>query len=110
MIREQQEPLQQTVGGCWRCSTPIEFLVTKQWFIKTLKYKKDLIKQIRKVKWHPEFMRNRFENWTENLGWDWVISRQRYYGVPIPVWYCDKCNEVILPNEKELPLDIKHVF
>jgi len=102
---EKQEPLQQTVGTCWRCNNPVEYIITKQWFIRTLKYKKDLIKQIRKVKWHPEFMRNRFENWTENLGWDWVISRQRYYGVPIPVWYCENCNEVIFPDEKDLPID-----
>jgi valyl-tRNA synthetase len=101
----KQEPLQQTVGSCWRCNTPIEYIVTKQWFIKALPYKKELIKRGREVKWKPSFMRIRFENWVKNLGWDWVISRQRYYGVPIPVWYCDKCNEIILPQEKNLPLD-----
>jgi len=102
---EKQEPLQQTVGSCWRCSTPVEYIAAKQWFIKTLSYKKDLIKLGRKVKWHPDFMRTRFENWTTNLGWDWIISRQRYYGVPIPAWYCEDCNETIFPKEKELPLD-----
>ncbi|MFC1710780.1 valine--tRNA ligase [Nanoarchaeota archaeon] len=101
----KQESLQQTVGSCWRCNNPVEYIVTKQWFIKTLKYKKDLIKKIREVKWYPEFMRSRFENWTENLGWDWVISRQRYYGVPIPVWYCEDCDETIFPSEKDLPID-----
>lgn len=102
---KKQEKLEQTVGSCWRCSTAVEYIVTKQWFIKTLKYKKELIKRAREVKWHPDFMRKRFENWTENLAWDWIISRQRFYGVPIPVWYCKQCNEIILPSEKELPLD-----
>ncbi len=102
---EKQEQLAQTVGSCWRCRTPVEYIVTKQWFIKTLKYKKDLIKRAKEIKWFPEFMRTRFDNWTENLGWDWIISRQRYYGVPIPVWYCNNCEEVIFPKEKELPVD-----
>lgn len=101
---KKQEPHQQVVGSCWRCNTPVEYIVTKQWFIKTLKYKKDLIKRAGEIKWHPEFMRKRFENWTENLGWDWIISRQRYYGVPIPAWHCE-CGELILPQEKELPID-----
>lgn len=101
----KQEPLEQTVGGCWRCKTPVEYLVTKQWFIKTLKYKKDLIKQAKKVNWYPEFYFKRFEDWTNNLGWDWIISRQRFYGVPIPVWYCTKCEAIVIPEKKELPVD-----
>ncbi len=102
---KKQKPLQQTVGSCWRCSTPVEYIIAKQWFIRTLKYKKELIKRGKEIKWYPDFMRKRFENWTENLKWDWVISRQRFYGVPIPVWYCENCDKIIFPDEKELPLD-----
>jgi valyl-tRNA synthetase len=101
----KQEDLEQTVGVCWRCGTPVEFLVTKQFFIKVLPYKKDLVKQGRKINWHPDFFRKRFEDWTMNLGWDWCISRQRYYGVPIPVWYCKKCGKMMLPEEADLPVD-----
>ncbi len=101
----KREQLKQTIGSCWRCSTPIEYIVTKQWFIKTLDFKKQLIQQGKKINWYPDFYRIRYEDWTKNLAWDWCISRQRFYGVPIPVWYCDKCNAVILPDKKELPVD-----
>ena len=102
---KKSEPLNQTVGSCWRCSTPVEYIVTDQWFINTLKHKKKLLEMGKKVKWYPDFMRIRYEDWVKNLAWDWAISRQRYYGIPIPVWYCDKCGKIILPKEKELPLD-----
>lgn len=104
-LLEKQEDLEQTVGACWRCHNPIEFIVTKQWFIKTLPYKKQIISFAKKVKWHPEFYRKRLEDWTNNLNWDWCISRQRFYGVPMPIWYCKKCEEVILPDLKDLPVD-----
>ena len=101
----RQEDLEQTVGVCWRCNTPIEFLPTKQWFVKTLAFKKELIKQGRKIDWHPKFYRKRFEDWTNNLGWDWIISRQRYYGVPMPIWYCKKCGKEQIADAKILPVD-----
>ena len=101
----KEEPLQQTVGSCWRCHTPLEFMVSNQWFIKTLKYKKELIAQGKKIKWYPGFYRNRYEDWTNNLCWDWCISRQRFYGVPIPVWYCEKCGKPLLADIKDLPVD-----
>lgn len=102
-IREEQ--IEQTVGSCWRCSTPVEFIVTKQWFIKALAYRSELVEQGRKINWFPEFYRKRFEDWTMNLAWDWCISRQRFYGVPIPAWHCRKCGEVLLPDKEDLPLD-----
>ncbi len=101
----KKETIKQSIGTCWRCSTPIEFIVTKQWFIKTLDHKNELIKQGKKIKWIPEFYRIRYEDWVKNLSWDWCISRQRYYGVPIPVWYCKNCGNVMIPDKKDLPID-----
>jgi valyl-tRNA synthetase len=102
---KKQEPLNQTIGTCWRCNTPIEYVVTKQWFIKTLEHKSKLIEQGRKIKWYPNLYRARYEDWVKNLQWDWCISRQRFYGVPIPVWYCKKCEKVLVADKKHLPID-----
>ncbi len=101
----KQKKQSQVVGACWRCDTPVEFVVTEQWFIKTLEFKDKLIQQGRKINWYPEFYRIRYENWVENLGWDWCISRQRFYGIPIPVWYCKNCNKTYFADEKDLPID-----
>ncbi|MFH0831306.1 MAG: valine--tRNA ligase [archaeon] len=88
-----------------RCGTEIEFLTTPQWFIKILDKKEPLIKQGQSINWHPEFMLKRYEAWIKGLEWDWSISRDRHFGVPIPVWECGKCGAFILPEEKELPVD-----
>ena len=101
----KQEDLKQTVGCCWRCETPVEFLPTEQWFIKTLEHKEKMIELGRKINWYPEYYRKRYEDWVRNLKWDWCISRQRYYGVPFPVWYCQKCGRIVIAKEEDLPVD-----
>jgi len=88
-----------------KCGTEIEFLPTEQWFIKILDKKQKFIEQGNKIKWHPEFMHKRYDNWINGLEWDWNISRDRHFGVPIPVWECKKCKEIIIADEKELPID-----
>ena len=88
-----------------KCGTEIEFLPTEQWFIKILDKKKEFLNLGRKIKWHPEYMRKRYENWINGLEWDWTISRNRHFGIPIPVWECKSCGEIIFPEEKELPVD-----
>jgi len=102
---ESQKQISHVVNVHDKCGTEIEFYPTSQWFIKLLDKKKKLIEQGRKVKWHPEFMRKRYENWVNGLEWDWSISRDRHYGVSIPLWECKKCNKIILASEKDLPVD-----
>jgi valyl-tRNA synthetase len=103
LIRQQQ--ITHAVNTHERCGTEIEFLKKQQWQIKLLDKKEELLEIAQKVNWHPEHMKVRYEHWVKNLQWNWGISRQRYYGVPFPVWYCKKCGGILLPEEKELPVD-----
>ena len=100
-----QHTIDQSVRVHERCDTPIEFLVTKQWFIKILEYKADLIKAADRIHWVPEHMKIRYLQWVENLNWDWLISRQRFFGVPFPVWYCAECGKTIVADAGQLPVD-----
>ena len=104
LIKEQKE-IEHVVNVHDKCGTPIEFLTTEQWFIKILDKKNEFIKQAEKIKWKPEYMLKRYKNWVLGLEWDWSISRERHFGIPIPVWECKECKEVILAIEKELPVD-----
>ncbi len=88
-----------------RCGVEIEILNSKQWFIRYLDLKDKFLDAGRKLNWHPSHMFNRYENWVKGLQWDWCISRQRFFGIPIPVWYCKKCSKVIVADEKQLPVD-----
>ena len=73
--------------------------------IKLAEHKEEFLKRGEQIKWYPDFMKSRYTNWVENVDRDWCISRQRYFGVPIPVWYCKDCGEIILPDEKDLPIN-----
>ncbi|MDD1716528.1 MAG: class I tRNA ligase family protein, partial [Methanolinea sp.] len=99
----QQEPLEQRVGTCWRCKTPIEIMSERQWFVKICP--DEIMKAAREVAWSPEHMFLRMENWVEQMEWDWCISRQRLFATPIPVWSCTQCGEMIVPDEADLPID-----
>ena len=100
-----QKHIKHTVNVHERCGTEIEFLVTKQWFIKYLDLKKQFLEQGKKLNWYPKHMKVRYDNWVKGLQWDWLISRQRYFGVPFPLWYCKNCKGVILAEDSQLPVD-----
>jgi valyl-tRNA synthetase len=99
----RQEPLEQRVGTCWRCKTPIEIMSERQWFVKIVP--DEILKAAREVTWTPEHMFLRMENWIHQMEWDWCISRQRIFATPIPVWFCERCGAMILPREADLPVD-----
>ncbi len=99
----KQEEIDQNVGVCWRCKTPVEIIAEDQWFVKVEKEK--IIENAKKIKWVPEHMLQRLIDWVESMEWDWVISRQRIFATPIPVWYCKNCGEIIVAKEEWLPVD-----
>ncbi|MEA2055892.1 MAG: valine--tRNA ligase, partial [Candidatus Thermoplasmatota archaeon] len=101
----KQDPLDQSVGVCWRCKTPVEFINAEQWFLKTTDFKEMVLKTSEKMNWFPEFMKIRLEDWVNSLEWDWVISRQRYFATPIPLWECEKCKEVVLAKSDQCYVD-----
>lgn len=98
-------PLTHDVQTHERCGKEIEYLVQKQWFIDIMNHKEDFIKMGEQVNWHPQFMYTRYEEWVNNIAWDWCISRQRYFGVPFPVWYCNDCGKPIIAREEDLPVN-----
>ena len=104
-LLEKSEPLQQEVGQCWRCHTPIEILERKQWFMKTRKLTPKVEKTANEITWYPDYMKARLIDWARSLDWDWVISRQRVFATPIPIWYCRKCGAIILAEEDWVPID-----
>jgi len=104
-LLKSQKEIKHAVNVHERCGTPIEFIHSKQWFIKYLDMKKDMIKWGNELNWFPKHMKNRYENWVKGLQWDWLISRQLPFGIPFPVWYCEACEEIIIAKEKDLPVD-----
>jgi len=101
----KSEPLDQNVGVCWRCKTPVEFVNAEQWFLKTTDFKDMVLKKSDEMGWYPKYMKVRLEDWVNSLEWDWVISRQRYFATPIPLWECKKCNEVVVAKAKDCYVD-----
>jgi valyl-tRNA synthetase len=90
---------------------PLEIVTSRQWFVKTLEHREELLERGEQLKWHPDFMKHRYKSWVEGLNVDWNISRQRFFGVPFPVWYrLDESGAVdfehpILADVAHLPVD-----
>ena len=101
----KQEELEHEVQTHERCGKEVEYKVMKQWYIDIMNHKDDFIKIGNEINWYPDYMHTRYNEWVENIMWDWCISRQRYFGVPFPVWYCKKCGKIKLADIKDLPVN-----
>jgi len=90
---------------------PLEIVTSRQWFIQTMNERAALLDRGRALQWHPEYMRARFDNWVNGLNGDWCVSRQRFFGVPFPVWYrvredgTTDFDARLVPAESRLPMD-----
>jgi valyl-tRNA synthetase len=107
----EPRPITHFVKFYERGDRPLEIVSSPQWYVHTMALREQLLERGRELSWHPEFMRARYESWVEGLTGDWNISRQRFFGVPFPVWYrLDEAGEVIpdellLPATDRLPVD-----
>jgi len=101
LIREER--IRHRYPHCWRCKTPLIFLTTNQWFINISKMKDQMLNEIEKTEWHPDFVKDRFREFVSGAP-DWCISRQRYWGIPLPIWKCAGCAKVrVVGSRDELP-------
>jgi len=104
-LLHESKKITHTVAVHERCGRDVEIILSKQWYIDILSNKELFLKAADKINWYPAYMKNRYVAWVENLKWDWCISRQRYFGVPIPVWYCKACGNTIIADENMLPVN-----
>jgi valyl-tRNA synthetase len=107
----EPRPITHAVKFYEKGDRPLEIVTSRQWFIKTIKFREALLQRGRELKWHPEYMQTRYDNWTTGLNGDWCVSRQRFFGVAFPVWYrvSDlgrvEYERPIKPREDRLPID-----
>ncbi|HWO08669.1 MAG TPA: class I tRNA ligase family protein, partial [Polyangiaceae bacterium] len=110
-LQKEPEKIEHPVKFYEKGERPLEFLSTRQWFVRLLDKKAELLEKGATLQWRPEYMGARYRDWTLGLGQDWCVSRQRYFGVSIPVWYAVNAagkpdyDKPILPVEAQLPID-----
>ncbi len=100
-----EQVVEQAVSVGERSGVPVEFIMEPQWFINILEHKDRFRKRAEELNWFPDWMKVRLDHWIDGLKYDWNISRQRFYGVPFPVWYVQETGDVILADEADLPID-----
>jgi valyl-tRNA synthetase len=83
----EPRPVEHAVKFFEKGDRPIEIITSRQWFVNTMDHRDDFVARGREIEWHPPYMRARFEDWVRGLTGNWCISRQRFFGVPFPVWY-----------------------
>ncbi len=98
-LLEGRKSITHSIPYCWRCGTPIEFIHVKEYFLKQLEFKQDLLKIVEKISFHPEFHKKRLIDWINSVASDWPISRSRFYATEIPVWRCTSCGAILVPEE-----------
>ncbi len=97
-----EEELTHRYGHCWRCRTPIVYRATDQWFIRVTELKERMLSEVRRVKWTPEWAGSaRQFDWVANAK-DWTVSRQRYWGIPMPLWTCSEGHVRVVGSREEL--------
>ncbi|MEX2204122.1 MAG: valine--tRNA ligase [Actinomycetota bacterium] len=107
----EPKPVRHPVKFYERGERPLEIITSRQWFVKTLEYRDQLLRRGAEIHWHPPYMGARYTSWVEGLNGDWALSRQRFFGVPFPVWYRldergqPEYDDPILPDESALPVD-----
>lgn len=98
----KKEKIEHTYPFCWRCDSPLLYYAINSWFIAVTKVKEKMIKNNKKINWHPEHIKEgRFGKWLENIK-DWSLSRFKFWGTPLPVWRCECGNEKIIGSVDEL--------
>ena len=106
-ILVREAPVEHEYAHCWRCKSPIIYRATEQWYIAVSKLKEKLLEENKGIKWSPDWGGERwFRDWLENLQ-DWCISRQRFWGIPIPVWRCEKGHVKVIGSRAELPTPLE---
>ncbi|MGF7142777.1 valyl-tRNA synthetase [Anaerotaenia torta] len=104
-LLHKSEPITHTVATHERCGKEVEIIPSRQWYIDILTDKDKFLEAADRINWYPAHMKNRYISWVENLKWDWCISRQRYFGVPFPVWYCKACKKAVYARLEQLPVN-----
>ncbi len=98
-LMEKQETIQQRSPICWRSKTPIEFVALKEFYLKQVDYIDELKKMSDKMEFFAPESRQILMDWINTVSIDWVLSRRRYYGTEVPLWYCEKCGYTYLPEK-----------